>query len=315
MMEKSCHGDDRVGWTLSIPFPISCIYSGGSKRYMLYDANLIAWLRREHHILGVLIGSLPQAPSQNIFLGLPLELMAEEARLLVEKKLASITDDRTWHMHALQNGVPTSKVKDYRTQLLQRGLEAAEVAKIAKEAKYEEVMKRLNLNDGAKHKLKMNINDFISEHSLTSNDAFREADDVPIVSSQPVEKPLLESFAITPTISGCLSSEHQLFELPDVDSSSYALFKMLHNKGYFLSPGLRFGCQYMAYPGDPLRYHSHFLVVASDWDKSINLIDIIGSGRLATGVKKSFLLGGIEPRTSKQQSTTTRAFSIEWAGM
>ena len=285
---------------------------------MLYDTDLIAWLRREHHILGVLVGSLPQAPSQNVFLGLPLELMPEEARLLIEKRLAFIVDDRAWHMHALQNGVSKSKVKDYRAHLFKRGLEASEAARNVKEAKLEEAMRRLGLDGDIKHKQKKTASLLdlkASMDSPPSDDLFDKKEDTPPAPVKTSAKSELEPFAITPATSGSLNSEHQILELPDIDPSSYALFKMLHGKGYFLSPGLRFGCQYMAYPGDPLRYHSHFLAVASDWEEDINLIDIIGSGRLATGVKKSFLLGGIEPATSEQQSATARAFSIEWAGM
>ena len=65
----------------------------------------------------------------------------------------------------------------------------------------------------------------------------------------------------------------------------------------------------MAYPGDPLRYHSHFLVDGNEWDEEINLMDIVGGGRLGTGVKKGYLLGGTN------QNGQVKTFSIEWAGM
>jgi hypothetical protein len=37
----------------------------------------------QHHICGVLSGTLPQVTQQNVFLGLPLVLMPEEVVLLV----------------------------------------------------------------------------------------------------------------------------------------------------------------------------------------------------------------------------------------
>lgn len=40
---------------------------------------------------GCLIGTLPQVPQQNVFLGLPLELMIEEAALLLEKGMPQDT--------------------------------------------------------------------------------------------------------------------------------------------------------------------------------------------------------------------------------
>ena len=41
-------------------------------------------LREECRIVGKLVGCLPRAPRQNIQLGLPLQLMPEEAKLLVD---------------------------------------------------------------------------------------------------------------------------------------------------------------------------------------------------------------------------------------
>lgn len=99
--------------------------------------------------------------------------------------------------------------------------------------------------------------------------------------------------------------------LPEVPSS-YPVYAHLHSLGYFLSPGLRFGCQYMAYPGDSLRFHSHFLVSGLEKDQEFNLMEIVSGGRLGTGVKKGFLLGYAE---DPADASSVRTFSIEWAGM
>ena len=44
----------------------------------------IATIRSKHHICGILVGTLPHLSQQNVFLGVPLLLMPEEAVLLVE---------------------------------------------------------------------------------------------------------------------------------------------------------------------------------------------------------------------------------------
>ena len=41
-------------------------------------------LREVHHIVGSLVGALPRAPRQNSLMGLPLQLMPEEANVLLE---------------------------------------------------------------------------------------------------------------------------------------------------------------------------------------------------------------------------------------
>src|SRR6187402_869823 len=82
---------------VSEPIPISLI--GG--RYLLFDVNIVTYLRRTHHICGSLVGTLPQSPQQNLFFGLPVQLMPEEAKLLVEKEVAYIIDDKQWHKQKL----------------------------------------------------------------------------------------------------------------------------------------------------------------------------------------------------------------------
>lgn len=116
---------------------------------------------------------------------------------------------------------------------------------------------------------------------------------------------------------------------------SFPLYVHLHEQGYYMTPGLRFGANYSVYPGDPMRFHAHFLASAFDWDEPISMLDIVGPGRLATSVKKGFVIAGEAPLTQVEGSNENegnrngrkekitgeeigdrvRAFSIEWAGM
>lgn len=86
-----------------------------------------------------------------------------------------------------------------------------------------------------------------------------------------------------------------------------------------MSPGIRFGCQFSVYPGDPLRFHSHFLSMSYEWDEEIDLLDLVGGGRLGTGVKKGWLLGGREKEDGVEEDGQTggrvRTFCLEWGGM
>jgi tRNA-splicing endonuclease subunit Sen34 len=122
---------------------------------------------------------------------------------------------------------------------------------------------------------------------------------------------------ITPTTSHpplTSSPSSSSLPLPEVPVS-YPLFKHLHSKGYFMAPGIRFGCRYTAYPGDPLRFHSHFLCDGMDWDQEFDLLTLVGGGRLGTGVKKGFLIGGTEDKVHVDGEEDVRAFCVEWAGM
>ena len=97
-----------------------------------------------------------------------------------------------------------------------------------------------------------------------------------------------------------------------------------------MTPGIRFGCQFSVYPGDPLRFHSHFLAMSADWDEEFGLLDLVGGGRLGTGVKKGWLIGGVEEKDTEQgalemseaaatgaddHKANVKTFCIEWGGM
>jgi len=300
-----------------LPVPISLICG----RYFLFSADVVTYLRREHHICGVLVGTLPQIPQQNVFLGLPLELMPEEARLLVEKNVAYIIDDVMIHKEGMKRLSDQDRTR-YMQDLEQQGLQASQLQAGRKEERREKALRKLEQ--------KKATNPDSSESSSAPQDGDRKPDD-PLFALESSSAsalalpraPILakSAFGITPSTSyplfSTIQSASYQTSLPDAPPS-YPLFAHLHSLGYFLSPGLRFGCQYLAYPGDPLRFHSHFLVVATEWDEEIDLMALVAGGRLGTAVKKGFLIGGREGTASDSSDITggsVRTFSIEWAGM
>ena len=77
------------------------------------------------------------------------------------------------------------------------------------------------------------------------------------------------------------------------------------------------------YPGDPFRYHAHYLANGYGWDEPVAMLDLVTSGRLGTAVKKGFLFGAEKPKPKlredggeeKEGEGEVRVFCIEWAGM
>ena len=315
----------------TLPFPISRI-SRAVERYFLFSADIITWLRREHHILGVLIGTLAQVPQQNVFLGIPLELQPEEARLLVEQGLAYIVDDFHWHSKTYDEMTKEEK-ESYKARLRQEG-EALARASIQKSQKASEQARRRRTQqqsqdsdravDMTSHSTAVlfDVNHAEESDSLFSPPAPETAPSLLPPSRTP--RAHMTRYSVTPTSSNQLLPTPPTspgLDLPTVKPSSYALFKHLHNEDYFISPGLRFGCQFLVYPGDPLRFHSHFLAVSADWDEEIDLLDLVGGGRLGTGVKKSWLIGGPSESENEDRGNGSlragevRSFCIEWGGM
>ena len=90
----------------------------------------------------------------------------------------------------------------------------------------------------------------------------------------------------------------------------YQVFVDLWEKGYYLTSGVNFGGDFLAYPGDPIRYHSFFIVIIVPWGKKITPFEIISAGRLGASVKKTALLCSVSDETGQVIYT-----SVKWSGI
>jgi tRNA-splicing endonuclease subunit Sen34 len=292
------------------PFPIFSV--GG--RYLLFDVNVISHIRQEHHLCGVLIGNIPQANQQNIFSGLPLELLPEEARHLVIQGNAYVVNDVSAHEMQMSTLSPEAK-QAFLGSLEKRGLAAATAAKDAAQHRKMKALEKA-------HKKRAGKSDVPPSESKSNDDSLFEPSGHSETSHTPKSEAILQPWLITPTTSYPPLDSSRSVDSGEIPATtpSFEVFAHLHSKGYFLSPGLRFGAHFMAYPGDPLRFHSHFLVVAKQWDEPIDLMDIVSGGRLGTGVKKAYMIGGAYPRENDDEKVTNtqgkvKTYCFEWAAM
>lgn len=514
---------------VSEPFPISCV----AGRYLLFDVDVIAHVRRNHNICGVLVGTIPNLSQQNVFLGIPLELMPEEARVLVEGGHAHIVDDVETHRQGFQEMSRADRLK-YLSEMDRQGTEAARENMAAQEKKKDAALKKKGLKSTVETETAPSVADstatiessttapsiadstasdatvhverpgsagsglgfimkgsgFLEQQPSINTSPTVQAPSAPSVASlasessstvasdlgssfvdlgsimkgssflespassaksEPAAAPVSRATSFSPQTSDLSSSFSDLGSImkgssfldlapaqvkvdkteveqaapllvkeeeaepaqakleeamqeefkavtaddpeevdlrevtpPMVDDASkpaedfqevdpstastslfdaepassapsvknthsksvfaqrqyitpttstpplptpaqdasrplpvvpksYPLFRFLHSRGYFFMPGLRFGCNYSVYPGDPLRYHSHFLATGLGWDEKFDLLDIVGGGRLGTGTKKAYMVGGENPEAPKEDNV--RAFSVEWASM
>jgi tRNA-splicing endonuclease subunit Sen34 len=294
---------------VTLPFPISRI----AGRYLLFDVDVIGRVRRTHNINGVFIGTVPNLSQQNVFLGIPMELQPEEARVLVEQGHAYVVDDAALHREGLLKMGRKERLQ-FLEEMDRQGMEIAKHEVKEAEKRADEALEKRGLTRKKK-----------VEHTVETITA--DMDDTSLFESAPAKsnavtvfEKKIEPVFITPTTSYpplSRPSPDSALPLPDVPRS-YPLFRHLHSKGYFMMPGIRFGCHYSAYPGDTLRFHSHYLATGLEWDEEFSLQDIIGGGRLANRVKKAYLIGGEVEDEDKEADTDqspVRAFSIEWAGL
>lgn len=305
----------------SRPVPLVRI-SKVADRYLVFDAEHVSALRRVHGISSMLAGSTPQNPTQNVFLSLPLELLPEEAASLVEKKAAVLVDEAAFHIDVLRSSDPKAREAylasiDETRQLARRHIiEELTARKANSRAQELKSREKKNKKKQAKDQTGAPAPDatpslFAGDDAQAKSVASKAAAPV-----DPVEAAAARPMAVTPTTSAGLvapgGDEGHLAEAPAIGP----LQRHLVSNGYFITPGLRFGAKYSVYPGDSLRYHAHFLATDYEWDEGISMLDIVGSGRLGTSVKKSFLMGGAPEATPGEESEDrVRAFSLEWAAM
>ncbi len=70
----------------------------------------------------------------------------------------------------------------------------------------------------------------------------------------------------------------------------YLVFKKLRDVGYVVSPGIKFGCDFAVYEHGPGIDHAPYLVQVVDNRHDITATGIVLAGRLATTVKKQFII-------------------------
>ena len=72
--------------------------------------------------------------------------------------------------------------------------------------------------------------------------------------------------------------------------SDYLVYYDLREKGYIVTPGIKFGCDFAVYEQGPGIDHAPYLVQVLRGTDDFAATDIVLAGRLATTVKKQFIL-------------------------
>ncbi|KAL7927323.1 hypothetical protein ACQKWADRAFT_466 [Trichoderma austrokoningii] len=283
-----------------------------SGRYLVFDPDAVSALRRKANTNGTLVGTTPQQPTQNMFLGLPIELRPEEVDALIGTNVAYVVDDVAAHSSALRSLDADSR-RAYVSSLRLRKQTAQKVfAEINAQKASITASKKNKKNKKKARDSSEAVPSAADLGTADSGGALRSDGSNPSPRNSQVTL-----LGVTPTSSiNHVSPDAYALPVEPRNSDKGSLCQFMLGSGYFMTPGLRFGSRYSVYPGDPLRFHAHFMANEYGWEEEIPILDIVGGGRLATAVKKAFLIGGRRPSTSPDMVTSpVRTFSIEWAGM
>ncbi|XP_043272962.1 tRNA-splicing endonuclease subunit Sen34 [Venturia canescens] len=272
-------------------------------------------LRKDHRIIGELIGCLPKKSRQDILHGLPLMLLPEEATLLLEKNIARLI----YYPCLLQKPSKSLKkiVEEYRGKLFVQQEEC-----LRQERRNQLIKVMDKIVDGkrrkilgvetAKKKLKRPLKKETQE-ALNNIDIDREV----LMSEEMAKLPKLEkSEALVQTHTaypwlGENDTEVAIWKYPSTmnETLRYKTYKDLWERGFYVSSGEKFGGDFLAYPGDPIMFHSLFIIECKDKDKDITIMELAGQCRVACHVRKTQVFATFDD----EDQTKIKYQSFQWA--
>lgn len=79
-------------------------------------------------------------------------------------------------------------------------------------------------------------------------------------------------------------------QLYDEFEEKYAVYKDLRNSKLIVTPGIKFGCDFAVYKYGPGVEHAPYMVTVKKAGSDISATEIVKNGRLATTVRKRFII-------------------------
>lgn len=297
-------------------------------RSLVWGAEAVQALRERLGVGGRTVGALPRGPRQNSHLGLPLLLMPEEARLLAE--IGAVTLVSAPRPNPGQHRLALASFKRKQEQDFQE--QSALVAETRETRRQEFLEKiaqgqaakkqKLEADSGTSESQEASGNQAVEENEANARQASEEA-----VSSSPQPGPsdgvaplprsaLLIQLATArprPIKARPLDWRVQSKDWPHAGRPAhelrYSIYRDLWERGFFLSAAGKFGGDFLVYPGDPLRFHAHYIAQCWAPGDPIPLQDLVSAGRLGTSVRKTLLL------CSPQPDGKVVYTSLQWASL
>ncbi|XP_022322892.2 tRNA-splicing endonuclease subunit Sen34-like [Crassostrea virginica] len=263
-------------------------------------------LREEWRIVGCLTGSLPRLPRQNNHLGLPLQLSKEEVTLLLEKGAIVLLTEFTELKEPSE--MDKKEFMEYREASYQTQVEL-----FRDERKKEISHNMANIIEGKKAKARKEREERerSNEEAKLAKDPEDFSIDVETLPTPPIPRKfsLIQLFTESPYQPSKEVAADWHFPHSKQDHLRYLVYKDLWDQGYFLSNGSKFGGDFLVYPGDPSRYHSHYIVICLPHDKQMSTLDLVRMGRLGSNVRKTVLL------CSESSPNEVAYTSLQWSGI
>jgi len=88
-------------------------------------------------------------------------------------------------------------------------------------------------------------------------------------------------------------------QLYDEFDDKYAVYRDLRDGGLIVTPGIKFGCDFAVYKYGPGVEHAPYMVSVKNVASNITATEIVKAGRLATTVRKRFIIAVPDLGTKK----------------
>lgn len=267
--------------------------------YYVWNACDALRLRREFRIVGYHVGCLPTANLQLNTFGLPLQLLQEELELLLFLRVVSLT-------RVERTKPEPSLLQEYAQH--RNGI-ASDYLTFSRNEKTHHILKNKDMII-AKYRMKDS-----TDKTKSDDEIINEKIDTIIKAENPYEKAPVQVFTSCPfkpfIVQAAVPTCHQL-------NVKYHVFKDLWHRGYFITSGSKFACDFLAYESDPLICHSKFMVVCLDCSRtSAKLKDLLSSqvkGRLSVQVNKRLIFASVEIPSDDCDDVLIEYEEMSWKG-
>ncbi|XP_002123488.2 tRNA-splicing endonuclease subunit Sen34-like [Ciona intestinalis] len=288
-------------------------------KVLIWDQSVVSFIRKKHRMVGSNVGCLTTKPRQNAQFGLPLQLTNIEAKYLLEHCNACLLDSSV-----LPASIDLEKEAENSNKKLQEQYEIQTILK--QNLKLDEIKNMKGMIKNGKISKQKQRKMIIKEKGLNKQDGtITETNSVEVFDEKQfkqfaeselkkVERYGQEQTWIKMEHKSKFSSLMQQIDqtkikLTEEESKLYQIFCDMHNQGYFLTDGVKFGGNFLVYPGDPGLYHSTYILLHIPYEQEISSTEFATFGRLASSVKKTLLLASIDKENKVVYS------SMSWSGI
>lgn len=263
---------------------------------LLWRVEDLRWVR-SRGLVGALLGSLPRTPRQNGRLGRPLLLLPEEERLLRERRAAALPaanrDAGGAELHLQVERHKEEQQKSYEEQSV--------LALEDRKAALFRAMTSSHAGSGSG----------ATDAALQGRLKVLDQNFTFLQSALAVQLSTARAgLTHCPEARAYLQANWPIRGQNELDCQTrYQVFRDLRGQGFYLTSAGKFGGDFLVYPGDPLRFHAHFIAICLSLDESVCLLDVLAVARLGSNVKKTVLLCSPGPDGGVLYT------SLQWSGM